>query len=102
MGSQGIPFTNSLIYSGLGLAVVFLALAMLAVVIILFSRLFKGTTVEGTKTTPATGKNFLTEELVGVSQKEELDLIAAIIAAVVENARSQKESVIVTSIRELS
>ncbi|MDR1835777.1 MAG: OadG family protein [Fusobacteriaceae bacterium] len=100
MGSQGISIGTSLVYSALGLSVVFSALVALALVIILFSKIVKKTGIEtaeaGAKTQGTAGGAAAAE-----GNGEDLSLLAAIIAAVTEDARQHKESVVVTSIREI-
>jgi Na+-transporting methylmalonyl-CoA/oxaloacetate decarboxylase gamma subunit len=97
MGNGGmIGLTQSLVYSGLGLSVVFLALLALAIVIVIFSRIFSrfgGTAAE-------TGNNAAARP-GPAPDGEDLETLAAVIAAVTEDAYAYREDVIIRSITEI-
>ena len=89
MGNTTISFAESLVYSSLGITVVFLALVSLALVIVLFSKIFSGlnkAAAESPKTASAQG--------------EDAGIIAAIVAVVTQDAASRGEQIVVTSINE--
>ncbi|MDR1831663.1 MAG: OadG family protein [Fusobacteriaceae bacterium] len=86
---------EALLISGLGLSVVFLALAMLALVIIIFSIFAKKTGLDET----AAPAGATTGASAG--GEEDLGVVAAIIAAVTEDGYRRKENLVVTSIREI-
>lgn len=95
MGSGGaLSFSESLVYSSLGITVVFLALVSLAIVIVLFSKIFSGLNkVAGTAEAPKTAA-------VQSAAGEDAGVIAAILAAVTQDASERGGQVVITSINE--
>jgi sodium pump decarboxylase gamma subunit len=93
--------------SGLGLLVVFLALIALALMIIIFSKIFaKLSLVIGEDETTAKGVGTANSGAKATVQPKndnnDLELVSAIIAAVTEEAYSSMKNVTVTSIKEIN
>ena len=92
MGNTTISFAQSLVYSSLGVTVVFLALVSLALVIVIFSKIFSAlnkTMAEPPKAVPAQG-----------AAGEDAGIIAAILAVVTQDAEARGEHIVITSINE--
>ena len=89
MGNTTISFAESLVYSSLGITVVFLALVSLALVIVLFSKIFS-----------ALNKAVAESPKTASAQGEDAGIIAAIVAVVTQDAASRGEQIVVTSINE--
>ncbi|GMO53549.1 MAG: hypothetical protein Pg6C_19940 [Treponemataceae bacterium] len=97
MGNGGaISFAESAVYSGLGLTVVFLALVSLAVMIIIFSKVFSSLNTGSRES----AKSPATAAAAGIGG-EDLETLAAVLASVIEDANARREPVIVTSINEV-
>jgi sodium pump decarboxylase gamma subunit len=98
---------DAIVYSGLGILVVFLALIALALMIIIFSKIFaKLSVVVGEDKTVAKDVGITTSSVKSTVQPKnddnDLELVSAIIAAVTEDAYSSMKNVRVTSIKEIS
>jgi Na+-transporting methylmalonyl-CoA/oxaloacetate decarboxylase gamma subunit len=95
MGNGTIDFGRSLVYSGLGLTVVFLALVSLAIMIVVFSKVFSAMEkAVGAGESPQSAA-------VPDAGGDDLDTVAAILAAVTADAAARRENVVVTSINEI-